>query len=464
MNARQDIRREARHRKTLRWIVGIAAVTLLFDGYDLVVYGTVVPTLLRDPSQLGALTPGEAGALGSYALIGVMVGALAAGAIGDHVGRRRIMLVNIAWFSLGMGLTAVTTSVTAFGFLRFFTGVGVGALVATVGAMVAEFAPPDRRNFYNAIVYSGVPAGGVLAALLAMFTSDAIGWRGLFLVGALPIVLLLPVAVLRLPESPAWLLARGHEERARRVCERTGVPLPAAERPAGAAAYPPKVKVGFPALATRRYAVATFFLGLTSFCALLLTYGLNTWLPEIMGRNGYGTSYALAFLLALNGGAIVGGLLASRVADRLGPQRVVAATFALAAVSLALLTMELPLGVLLGLVAVAGVGTLGTQVLIYGFVSTYYDTVARAAGVAWCAGFGRLGGIGGPVVGGALVGAGVPPLYAFYVFAAVALLGLLVTGFVPRRPAPPAVDRAVGPALATPGPRAEGGASVLGNG
>ncbi|MDI3420101.1 MFS transporter [Streptomyces luteolus] len=451
MNAHAHRNVDPRHRDSLRWIVGIATVALVFDGYDLVVYGTVVPTLLRDPGQLGALTPGQAGALGSYALMGVLVGALVAGAIGDRVGRRRIMLVNIAWFSIGMGLTATTTSYTAFGVLRFLTGIGVGALVATVGALVAEFAPPDRRYFYNAIVYSGVPAGGVLAALLALLTSDSIGWRGLFLIGALPIVLLLPAALLRLPESPQWLLARGHGERARRVAERTGVPLPEAlpAQPGRAA----KEKVGFAALATRRYALATFLLGLMSFSGLLLTYGLNTWLPEIMGRNGYGPSYSLSFLLTLNGGAIVGGLLASRGADRLGAQRVIAATFGLAAVSLGLLTFQLPLAVLLALVAVAGVGTLGTQVLIYGFVSHYYDTVSRAAGVAWCAGFGRLGGIVGPVVGGALVGAGVPPTYTFYVFAGVGIAGLLVTGFVPRGTPVPAV--------AAPGTRADRGASVL---
>ncbi|MFF8609517.1 MFS transporter [Streptomyces sp. NPDC015346] len=149
MNAQPHRRTGPRSRQhnELRWVIGIAAVTLLFDGYDLVVYGTVVPSLLRDPGQLGPLTPGQAGALGSYALMGVMVGALAAGAIGDHIGRRRIMLVNLAWFSVGMGLTALTTSVTAFGILRFLTGIGVGALIATVGALVAEFAPPDRRNF-----------------------------------------------------------------------------------------------------------------------------------------------------------------------------------------------------------------------------------------------------------------------------------------------------------------------------
>jgi len=436
MKVQHDSWADPRHRNTLRWVVVIAAVALLFDGYDLVVYGTIVPTLLRDPSQLGALTPAQAGALGSYALVGVMVGALTAGALGDYIGRRRLMVINIAWFSIGMGLTATATSVPAFAILRFVTGVGVGALVATAGALVAEFAPAGKRNFYNAIVYSGVPAGGVMAALMAITLTDVVDWRGLFWIGALPIVFLLPVALVKLPESPKWLLARGKADEAHRVSRRTGIPLraPALDDVADLTemAEAPVEKVGFAALVTRRYALATFLLGLMSFSGLLLTYGLNIWLPEIMGRNGYGKAYSLLFLLTLNSGAIIGGLVASRSADKLGPQRVVATTFGLAALTLALLTLELPLAALLLCVAIAGVGTLGTQVLIYGFVSNYYATVARAAGVAWCAGFGRLGGIFGPIIGGSLIGAGVGTQFAFYVFAIIAILGMLVTFFVPR--------------------------------
>lgn len=456
MHTRKPGITDPRQQAGLRWIVSIAAVTLFFDGYDLVVYGTVVPVLLRDPSQLGPLTPGQVGALGSYALIGVMVGALVAGAIGDYIGRRRLMLVNIVWFSVAMGLSALATDVTVFGVLRFLTGIGVGALVVTVGAFVAEFAPPHRRNFYNAIVFSGVPAGGVVAALLALVAGESVGWRGLFLFGALPLFVLLPAALLRLPESPKWLLARGHVTRAQQIAERTGISLPddaPAHEPGPA---PEKTKVGFAALATRRYALATFLLGLMGFSALLLTYGLNTWLPEIMGRNGFGKSFSLVFLVTLNVGAIIGGLLASRVADRSGPKQVIATMFVLAAAALALLTVGLPQGVLLFLVAVAGAGTVGTQVLIYGYVSNYYDTVARAAGVAWCAGFGRLGGIGGPVIGGALVGAGLPTLYAFYVFAVIALAGALVTCFVPRAPAAPAAR-----AASEPGARTGGSPGVL---
>jgi AAHS family benzoate transporter-like MFS transporter len=420
----------ALRRRSTTWVVALSMLALVFDGYDLVVYGTVVPTLLKDPSQLGPLTPTQAGALGSYALIGVLVGALTAGAVGDWIGRRRVVLVNLAWFSVGMAATALTTSVQIFGLFRFVTGVGVGALVATVGALVAEFAPAQKRNLLNAVVYSGVPAGGVLAALVALVVPDSAGWRPLFWIGALPIVLLLPLAVVKLPESPRWLVARGRVAEAEALSRRTGVPLTEAVPPAQVGA----AHVGFGALVRPPLAWPTALLGTMSFGGLLLTYGLNTWLPQIMQGNGYGKSYALTFLLVLNLGAIVGGLVASRVADRRGAKPVVATTFVLAAITLAILPLKLPFAVVVAAVAIAGVGTIGTQVLIYGLVSNYYPTRARAAGVAWCAGFGRLGGIVGPVIGGALVSAGVGGTTVFYVFAGVSLLGALVTSLVPRSP------------------------------
>ena len=436
---------DARRRRSLLWVVVLSTVTLVFDGYDLVVYGTIVPTLLGDPSQLGPLTPAQAGTLGSYALVGVLVGALAAGAVGDRIGRRRVVLANLAWFSLGMAATATADSFQTFALFRFVTGIGVGALVATVGALVAEFAPPGRRNRLNAVVYSGVPAGGVLASVLALLTRDAIGWRGLLWIGALPIVTLLPLALMKLPESPRWLASRGRWDEARRVAERTGVTIDpvAVEGLARAAAAP--TPIGFSALARQPLAWPTLLLGTLSFAGLLLTYGLNTWLPQIMENNGYGKNYSLGFLLVLNLGAISGGLVASWRADRVGARRIVSTTFVLAAVSLALLPLQLPLVLLLAAVAVAGVGTIGTQVLIYGMVSNYYPTRARAAGVAWCAGFGRLGGILGPIIGGILVGAGVGGTTTFYVFAGISLAGALVTSLVPRPQHEEADPSAAGP-------------------
>ncbi|WP_279432649.1 MFS transporter [Geodermatophilus obscurus] len=398
----------------------------------MVVYGTVVPLFLRDPGQIGEVTPALAGALGSYALIGVLVGALLAGSVADVIGRRKVMLTAYAWFSVGMALTALAASTTTFGLLRFVTGIGVGALVATTGALVAEFAPAGKKNLANAITYSGVPLGSLLAALLAILLLDVIGWRGMFWIGALPLVTLFPLAFLKMPESPAWLASRGRLDEAQAVSARTGVTL-AEPRTEGPEVVAPVAegRAGFAGLTGRTYLLPTFLLGLLSATGLLLVYALNTWLPELMGRAGFSTNGSLAFLLVLNGGAVLGALAASRFADRFGPKRVVAASFLFGAVALALLTVSLPLGVLLAFVAVVGLGTSGTQILIYGFVATYYRTNVRSAGVAWCAGFGRLGGIGGPLIGGLLVASGIALNTIFYVLTALAVVGALLTLVVP---------------------------------
>ena len=424
---------DPRRRRTVIWVVGLATLGLIFDGYDLVVYGAVVSTFLRDPSHLGEVTPETAGALGSYALIGVLVGALLAGSVGDIIGRRKVMLTAYAWFAIGMGITALTTNTAAFGAMRFVTGLGVGALVATTGALVAEYAPPGKKNLANAITYSGVPIGSLLAAFLAILLLDQIGWRGMFWIGALPLVTLLPLAFFKMPESVVWLASRGRFDRAQEISDRTGVPVPYAPpgAPEAGVARAPGGRAGFAGLFSGDYIIPTVLLGLMSATGLLLVYSLNTWLPELMLRSGFEAKGSLAFLLVLNGGAIVGALTGSRFADRLGPKPVVATFFLLGAIAMVLLTLDLPLGLLLLIVAVAGLGTSGTQTLIYGFVANYYRTNVRGAAVAWCAGFGRLGGVGGPLLGGFLLGAGLAIDNIFFVLAGLAVLGLLLTLLVP---------------------------------
>jgi len=435
--ALHDPRREELRRRTVVWVVALATAGLIFDGYDLVVYGTVVSVFLRNPGEIGTVTPGVAGALGSYALFGVLVGALLAGSVGDIIGRRRVMLFAYAWFSIGMAITALTSSTTTFGLMRFLTGLGVGALVATTGALVSEFAPPGRKNLCNAITYCGVPMGSLLSALIAIILLGTIGWRGMFWIGALPLVTLLPLAFFKMPESPAWLVSRNRMEEARAISERTGVPVPEAPTAAQrATARAARERAGFAGLFGRDYWFPTLVLGLMSVTGLLLVYSLNTWLPELMRRAGFNTKGSLAFLLVLNGGAVVGALIGSRVADRFGPKRVVAACFLIGALSIGTLTLSLPLGLLLAFVAVVGLGTSGTQTLIYGFVANYYRTNVRGAGVSWCAGFGRLGGVGGPILGGLLIGAGLALDSIFYVLSGLALVGVVLTLLVPvaRRP------------------------------
>ena len=98
--------------------------------------------------------------------------------------------------------------------------------MATTAALVSEYAPKGKKNLCNAITYSGVPLGSLLAAALAIALMQGIGWRGMFLIGALPLVTLLPLAYFKMPELVAWLAARGRLDEARAVSARTGVEIP----------------------------------------------------------------------------------------------------------------------------------------------------------------------------------------------------------------------------------------------
>jgi AAHS family benzoate transporter-like MFS transporter len=271
-----------------------------------------------------------------------------------------------------------------------------------------------------------------------MLLLPQIGWRGLFGIGALPALTLLPLAWFKMPESVAWLAARGRLDEARRLSEQTGIDLP---EPVRREAAGDAGKLGFAGLFGRDFLLPTVVLGLMSATGLMLVYSLNTWLPEIMLRAGFNAKGSLSFLAVLNGGSLFGALLASRAADRYGPKPVVAASFAVGAVGMGLLTLGFPLAGLLVIVAVVGLGTSGTQTMIYGFVANYYPTRVRGAGVAWCAGFGRLGGIGGPLLGSALIGAGLALDSIFYVLAALGVAGAALTLLVPMaraQSAPPA--------------------------
>lgn len=410
-------------RSTGLWVVVICLVTIVFDGYDLIVYGAVVPALTAPGSEWHLTLP-QAGAIGSYALMGMVVGTLIVGALTDVLGRRRIMLASIAWFSIAMGLSAMAPSPEIFGAMRFVTGIGLGGVVPTAIALTVEYAPPHRRNFNNALMFSGFSIGGVLAAVLAINLLPDHGFRVLFWVGMAPLLIVVPLAWKFLPESAAYLLARGRRAEAEALAARYGIPLPA--EPGSM-----EKKSAIAILFAGNRIIATFLFGAASFIGLLLVYGLNQWLPKIMTTAGFPLGSALTFLLVLNVGAVVGSLLVSLLADRWGSKAVTIAAFGSAAASLAVLATKPEAGLLMALIAVAGFGTTGTQILINGYVATHYPASARATALGWSLGIGRIGAIVGPTYGAWLLASGRGIEWNFYGFAIPAVIGALIIAAVP---------------------------------
>lgn len=107
-------------------------VIVVFDGYDLIVYGTVLPHLLREPGW--GLTEASAGLLGSLAFAGMLIGAVLAGTFADLFGRRRTVLACTAWFSAFTALCALASGPEVFGAPRLLAGIGLGGLVPSANA------------------------------------------------------------------------------------------------------------------------------------------------------------------------------------------------------------------------------------------------------------------------------------------------------------------------------------------
>ncbi|WIM68965.1 aromatic acid/H+ symport family MFS transporter [Corynebacterium breve] len=430
--------KSSKHKASVYGVVVVMFLTMIFDGYDIVVYGAILPTLLNDPSHLGHLSPAVAGTLGSYTMIGILFGALGAGAIGDRIGRRKMMLVALAWFSIGMALGAMATSIAFFGATRFFTGLALGVITAGGGAVIAEFAPAHRKNMFNAIGYTGIPFGGVIASFFALWLEDSIGWRGLFFIGASPILFLLPLAWFLLPESPRWLTAMGRKEQARQICHKFDFPEEQFTKDEiirldADGAVVKKQKIGLAAIFSRPFLMGTLMIGIMSFMAIMATYGLNTWLPQIMQINGMSSDGSLYSLVALNSGAALGALAAAKIADMIGAKPVIIVTFTIAAICMFAMPYLTFAPLMYAAIAATGLGVTGTQILVYGMTSNYYPTRARQAGMSWAAGFGRLGGIAGPSLGGIIIAMGLGASDAFIVFAVATVVGAIATMAVPPR-------------------------------
>ena len=414
------------------FVVMLCFLTIAVDGYDLIVYGATIPRLLEEPGW--NLSPASAGMIGSWTLAGLMVGLLGAGPLSDRIGRRKLMMAGVLWFSLGSLLCAIAHSPQALGIARFVTGIGLGGVVPSSVALTIEYAPRGRRQLYSAIALTGYPVGGVLCALLAIATLQSQGWRLLYGYGAL-YVLILPVMWFFLPESVSYLLDRGRTDEARTLAARYAIDLDEVARDeeehrrtrvAAAGAR------GYRLLTSPEFRSALLLFALVCFCGQLVVYGLNAWLPQLMRKSGYALGSSLQFLLVMQCGAVLGNLTGSWLADRLGPKRVLVPFFLIGAVSLLVLSQKPDYVWLTLAVFGAGLGSIGSVTLGYGYIGAYFPASCRGSAIGAAQGIGRIGSILGPMIGGWVLGSNLDHHWNFYAFAIPAAIAAVVVTLIPR--------------------------------
>lgn len=364
----------------------------MVDGYDTLMMGFVAPLLVR---QWG-LHPADIGKLFATGYLGAIVGAVVMGPLADRLGRKPMLIFALLLGAVATALCALAPTPGALLPLRFVAGIALGGALPAVIALTAEHARPERRAGTVTLMYIGYPMGAVVGGALTAALLH-LGWPAIFLGTGVACLLAAGVAT-TLPES----LARGKSAT-----------------PAARPAWREQFADG------RRWPALLLWIGL--FSTLLLTYFLVSWTPSIIVAQGGSPKVAALGAVLLNLGGCVGALAMAPVVNRYGPYRPVALLAATGALFIALLGQAQSLPVVMALLFATGVCALGAQLNFPAMTVALFPAHVRSTGTGWTVGFGRIGSIVGPLLGGTLIAAGLARDSLFLIAALPALVAAAAT-------------------------------------
>jgi AAHS family 4-hydroxybenzoate transporter-like MFS transporter len=410
----------------------ICGLIQMCDGYDVGSIGWAVPSL----THAWHVAPPAFALAFLWSNIGVMVGALLAGPIGDRVGRKPLLLISVTLFSLASLASAASHSLGFLAGTRFFTGAGIAGAFAGTVALTGDYAPQRLRALMIMVMFTGAPLGGFIGGLVVSYLLHlGFGWPIIFIIGGAFPLLLLSIMVLWLPESPRILAAKANlAPRHQALLQRLDI------APAAAEAHLIDVARGNPIamLFGEGFALQTTLVWIIFFCSLLNLFLFVFWLPEVLHLIGMTPAEAVFATSLYPLGGIAAVLYLGWAIDRFGTRWSLAWHYAAGIVFIALISLfVLPYAALLAVVLLAGVTVIGSQTGLNAACGKLYPARMRTSGYGFATGIGRLGGIAAAPLGGFLLARGLPPTYVFLsacLFAAIAAIATAFLALPGRQP------------------------------
>ena len=408
----------------------VVALCLLFnmlDGFDITAMAVVASSVSTDLD----LTTDKVGWIFSFALLGMMLGAMFLAPLADVIGRRKLIITSVVLVGSSVLMTAMANSLHEFIALRFISGIGGGALLACQTALTAEYSPEKYRALSVSVVLAGYPLGAMMTSVVAGFIMPEYGWRGMFWFGGSVTLAMVLVAVALVPESLKFLLDRRPRNalaRANRILARLKkqhlVDLPVVSK--GQDAADQNILDGMIKLVRVPHRKTTFVLWTSFFLSFSTLYFLMSWVPKLMEHAGFSATVGRQAFFMLNLGGMIGILLLGLLSTRVSLSRIVGSFLLLASVLMVVFAaMPGQKTALLLVIMLIGALMQGGFTGLYAVAAKVYPTEIRSTGIGWSVGLGRSGAVAGPAIAGYLIAAGLSTSANFIIFAVpLALSGL----------------------------------------
>ncbi|MEG0384969.1 MAG: MFS transporter [Solibacillus sp.] len=385
-------------------LLGVAGVGWMFDAMDVGILSFVIAALAVEWN----LNSSQMGWIGSVNSIGMAVGALLFGVLADKVGRKQIFMWTLILFSVASGLSALTTTLTAFLILRFFVGMGLGGELPVASTLVSESVKPEERGRVVVLLESFWAGGWLIAAIISYFVIPAEfwpidGWRVALLLTALPAFYAIYIR-LKLPDSPQFRVKA--ESKKRTIFQNISE------------VWSPK------------YRRSTLMLWILWFAVVFSYYGMFLWLPSVMVGKGFDLISSFKYVLMMTLAQLPGYFTAAWFIEKFG-RKFVLVTYLLGTAASAFVfggaetvTALVVSGMLLSFF------NLGAWGALYAYTPEQYPAIVRGTGAGMAASIGRVGGIFGPLLVGTLLTKGYDISYIFTIFCVAIVIGVLAVIFL----------------------------------
>jgi benzoate transport len=424
MMANDPVKLVAQGRMSPIQIATVAITTGLnaLDGFDVLAISFAAPSIAREWS----IAPTALGVVLSMELIGMVAGSLLLGNLADRFGRRPLILGCLVLMACEMALASTSTGIAQLALWRVLTGIGIGGMLPVLNAVASEVSNARQRNRSVALMVVGYPIGAVVGGFLSAPLLSTGAWRDIFLYGALITAVFVPLVLLLVPETPAFLVTR----QPKRALERINATLRRMQLPrVDALPLKPETQAGTGSarLLFRPPLLLPTLLAVLLYCGHITTfYFIMKWTTKLVVDMGYPSASAAGVLTWVNVGGIVACVLFGVLASKVDVRRLTMVMLTGSIISVACLgsiggsLLFLTIGA-----CVAGVFVNASISGMYGLMAQIFPTEVRSTGTGIVLGIGRGGGILSPIFVGALLDINIAVSVIAVIMAAGSLLALI---------------------------------------